>query len=52
MSIDKTTHNEEADTNEGAIQQAEIFHLEVIRSRNEHNGEEQGSVTKNDVEQQ
>ncbi|SRR5258706_5690999 len=32
--MDKTTHNTETETNEGAIQQAEIFHLEVIRSRN------------------
>ena len=34
MPIDKTTHHNETDTNEGAIQQAEIFHLDVISSRN------------------
>ena len=36
MSID---NNNETDTKEGAIQQVEIFHLEVISSRNWHNGE-------------
>jgi len=34
VSIDQTTPNNKTDTNEGAIQQAEIFHLEVIRHRN------------------
>ena len=33
-SMDKITHNNETDSNEGAIQQPETFHLEVIRSRN------------------
>ena len=32
-SIDQTP-NQKTDTNEGVIQQAEIFHLEVISSRN------------------
>ena len=31
--MDKTTHNNETDSNEGAIQQADIFHLEVLTSR-------------------
>ena len=34
MSIDKTTHNNETDTPEGDNQQAEVFHLEALRSRN------------------
>ena len=46
MSIDKTTHNNETDTTEGDIQQAEVFHLEALRCPNWHDGE------KHDVERQ
>ena len=49
-SIDQTP-NTKNDPNEGAIQQAELFHLEVVRTRNEHNGEMHDSGTKNDAEQ-
>ena len=33
-SIDKATHNNETDTTEGDNQQAELFHLEALKSRN------------------
>ena len=52
MSIDRITHNSETDTSKGDIQQAEVFHLEALRSRNWHHGEKDDSGIKNDVERQ